>query len=98
MKPTITIIQQKINIQKNEEETYAFLIHCYNCYAAVIVSPPRAGYDMILTEPCPICDGSEQSFSAIIVIRRIRYTGIKDISFRNNTVIEESIQGETKVD
>ena len=36
--------------------------------------------------------------AAIIVIRRIRYTGIKDISFRNNTVIEESIQGETKVD
>jgi hypothetical protein len=36
--------------------------------------------------------------AAIIVIRRIRYTGIKDISFRNNTVIEESIHRETKVD
>ena len=36
--------------------------------------------------------------AAIIVFRRIQYTGIKDISFRNNTVIEESIQGETKVD
>ena len=27
-----------------------------------ILSPPRAGYDIILTEPCPICDGSEHSF------------------------------------
>jgi len=28
---------------------------------------------------------------AIIVMRRIQYTGIKDISFRDNAVIEESI-------
>ena len=60
MNPTITTIQEK---QNNEGETYAFLIHCYNCYAAVIISPPKAGHDMILTEPCPMCDGSEQSFS-----------------------------------
>ncbi|MGI8834346.1 MAG: hypothetical protein ACR2IS_17140 [Nitrososphaeraceae archaeon] len=63
MNSTITTIQQKNNIQKNEGETYAYLIHGYNCYAAVIISPPKAGHDMILTEPCPMCDGSEQSFS-----------------------------------
>jgi hypothetical protein len=36
--PTITTIQEN---QKNEGDTYAFLIHCCNCYAPVIISTPK---------------------------------------------------------
>lgn len=38
-------------------ETNAYLIHRKNCYAAVIMSSPRFDYDIILTEPCPVCNG-----------------------------------------
>jgi hypothetical protein len=56
-----------------KETTNAYLIHCSNCNAAVIISSPKASYDIILIEPCPMCNGLEQSFSC-------------DYCFHRNTV------------
>ena len=59
-----------------------YLVHCANCYAAIIAYPPRQELEIILVEPCPMCNGLEQNFNANIVFTRIQFTGIKDISFQ----------------
>jgi hypothetical protein len=41
--------------------TKGYNIECINCHNSIKVSPPRPEYEIILTQPCPMCDGLEQS-------------------------------------
>lgn len=43
-------------------QTKGYIIECVNCHSPIMVNPPRPDYEIILTEPCPMCNGSEQSF------------------------------------
>ena len=66
-----TSLPEEINGHKMIRSNY--LVHCSNCYAAIIAIPPRPEYEIILSEPCPICNGLEQSFSC-------------DYCFQKNTI------------
>lgn len=68
---SVTSLQEKSNGHKKIRSNY--LVHCSNCYAAIIAIPPRPEYEIILSEPCPICNGLEQSFSC-------------DYCFQKNTI------------
>jgi hypothetical protein len=65
--PSITHLQREvsqINEHKRISEMTGYLVHCAYCCAAIIVYTPRPEYEMILIEPCPMCNGGlEQSFS-----------------------------------
>jgi hypothetical protein len=68
---SVTSLQEKINGHKKIRSNY--LVHCSNCYAAIIAIPPSSEYEIILMQPCPICNGLEQSFSC-------------DYCFQKNTI------------
>ena len=68
---SVTSFQEKSNGHKMIRSNY--LVHCSNCYAAIIAIPPRPEYEIILSEPCPICNGLEQNFSC-------------DYCFQKNTI------------
>jgi hypothetical protein len=57
---SVASVQEKINGHRAVRPNY--LVHCFNCYAAIITIPPRPEYETILTQPCPMCNGLEQSF------------------------------------
>jgi hypothetical protein len=58
---SVTYTQEEINEHRVIKLNY--LVHCSNCYAAIITASPRPEYEIILTEPCPMCNGLEQVFS-----------------------------------
>ena len=60
--------------------TKGYNIECINCHNSIKVSPPRPEYEIILTQPCPMCDGLEQSLTVVIVTTNIHYIGTKDTS------------------
>jgi hypothetical protein len=53
----------QISFHREMADRTGHLVHCTNCYAAVIVYPPKTQYEIILVEPCPMCNGLEQTFS-----------------------------------
>jgi|GEM_PF-1947982 hypothetical protein len=57
---SIASVQEAVNGHRAVRPSY--LVHCSNCYAAIITIPPRPEYEIILTDPCPICNGLEQNF------------------------------------
>jgi hypothetical protein len=75
--PLIASIQNEvpqINVhEKVADMTTGYLVHCANCCAAIIAYPPRQELEIILVEPCPMCNGIEQSFSC-------------DYCFQKNTI------------
>ena len=56
--------------------TKGYNIECINCHNSIKVSPPRPEYEVILTQPCPMCDGLD----VVIVTTNIQYIGTKDTS------------------
>jgi hypothetical protein len=66
-----TSLREEINGHKKIRSNY--LVHCSNCYAAIIAIPPSLEYEIILIEPCPMCNGLEQCFSC-------------DYCFQKNTI------------
>jgi hypothetical protein len=58
---SVTYTQEEINEHRVIKLNY--LVHCSNCYAAIITASPGPEYEIILTEPCPMCNGLEQVFS-----------------------------------
>lgn len=75
--PSVTPLHRElpqINEHKRIEDITGYLVHCANCCAAIIAYPPRPEYEIILVEPCPMCNGGlEQSFSC-------------DYCFQKNTI------------
>jgi hypothetical protein len=64
--PLIASIQNEvpqINVHEKVADMTGYLVHCANCCAAIIAYPPRQELEIILVEPCPMCNGIEQSFS-----------------------------------
>ncbi len=64
--PLIASIQNEvpqINVHEKVADMTGYLVHCANCYAVIIAYPPRQELEIILVEPCPMCNGIEQSFS-----------------------------------
>jgi hypothetical protein len=64
--PSVTSVQDevsRINVHQTIAGMTGYLVHCANCYAAIIAYPPRQELEIILVEPCPMCNGLEQSFS-----------------------------------
>ena len=64
--PLIASIQNEaphINVHEKVADMTGYLVHCANRYAAIIAYPPRQELEIILVEPCPMCNGIEQSFS-----------------------------------
>jgi hypothetical protein len=44
-------------------QTNSYLVQCKNCHTPNRLYPPRENYDIILNEPCPMCNGLAQTFS-----------------------------------
>ena len=63
--PSVTSVQNEvpqINGYEKKADMTGYLVHCASCYAAIIAYPPRQELEIILIEPCPMCNGLEQSF------------------------------------
>jgi hypothetical protein len=74
--PSVTSIKREVSQNdacKRIAEMTGYLVHCANCSAAVIIYPPGPEYEIILVEPCPMCNGSEQNFKC-------------DYCFQKNTI------------
>ena len=41
---------EPVDNEKQRRETNPYLIQCKDCYVSVIISPPRVGYDGMVTE------------------------------------------------
>jgi hypothetical protein len=55
--------EAQLTVHKRKADMTGYLVHCTNCYAAIIAYPPKPDCEIILVEPCPICNGLERSFS-----------------------------------
>jgi hypothetical protein len=74
--PSVTSAQNEvpqINGHEKIADMTGYLVHRARCYAAIIAYPPRQELEIILVEPCPMCNGLEQSFSC-------------DYCFQKNTI------------
>jgi hypothetical protein len=57
-------------------QTNGYIIQCINCHNSIKIYPPGPQYEIILTQPCPMCNGLEQSFDC-------KYCGCKNTIYRD---------------
>jgi hypothetical protein len=62
--------QAQINVHERKTDMIGYLVHCANCYAAIIAYPPKPDYEIILVEPCPMCNGLERSFNCDFCLQK----------------------------
>ena len=88
---SVASIREELNGHSPVRPSY--LVHCSNCYAAIITISPRPEYEIILTDPCPICNGLEQSFCCDYCLQKNRiYWDKKHFDWlKNNREIKQWI-------
>jgi hypothetical protein len=72
MYPTAYYICQLITIKRSKmAKTNFHVIQCTSCHDLIEVLPPSEKYEIILNEPCPMCDGLAQSLDCSHCLQKI---------------------------